>query len=252
VHGVASSWRDWGPVIPGLAERFDVVALALPGHFEAPDFPSGVAPSLPALVDAVESQLDGLGIADAHVAGSSLGGWIALELARRGRCRSVVVLAPAGLATPEEARALESAVRRNHRLARVLSPWAPLLARSAVAARLLLAAAVREPGRIAPQEAAYKLKAFAGCPRFDELVADLCSRRAEGLEAIRCPALVVWGDADRRLPVRQASRFAAAIPGARLVVLPGIGHLPMWDDPEAVVRLVVDFAAPPAAQAAAR
>jgi pimeloyl-ACP methyl ester carboxylesterase len=252
VHGVASSWRDWGPILPRLERRFEVVALALPGHFEAPDFAPGVPAALPSLVDAVESELDAQGIADAHLAGNSLGGWIALELARRGRARSVVALAPAGLSTADEARSLERGVRRNHSLARVLAPLAPLFARSRLAARLLLAAAVRDPARIDPQEAAYKLKAFAGCPRFRELVADLCARTARGLETIRCPVLVVWGDADRRLPVRQASRFATAIPAARLVVLPGVGHLPMWDDPDAIADLIVDFAGTQASQAVAQ
>jgi pimeloyl-ACP methyl ester carboxylesterase len=251
IHGVASSWRDWKPVIPLLEERFEVVALALPGHYEAPDLAPGVAATVPALVDALEDEIDRLGIAPPHLAGNSMGGWIALELARRGRARSVAALAPAGLSTPEEARALGVAVRRNHRLARVLAPLAPAVARSHLLASCALAGTVRERRRIDPEEAAYKLKAFARCPRFDELVADLCSRAALGLERIACPVLVVWGDADRRLPVEQARRFVDAIPGARLAMLPGSGHLPMWDAPEAVARLLGELAGAAAPRPAA-
>jgi len=252
IHGVASSWRDWWPVLRRLEEAFEVIALGLPGHLGSPPFPVGVLPAVPSLVDAVETELDALGLATAHLAGSSLGGWVALELARRGRARSVTACAPAGLATPAEARAFERSVVRAHHLARAIAPCAPLLRRSRFVARVLLARTVRDPDRVDPREAFYKLQAFAGCPSFRELVADLCSRQATGLESIACPVLVIWGDRDRRLPVRQADRFAAAMPRARVVRLTGAGHLPMWDEPEEVATLLIDFAAAGAASAVAR
>jgi pimeloyl-ACP methyl ester carboxylesterase len=242
IHGVASSWRDWLPILAELERVFDVVVLGLPGHVDTAPFPPGVRPTVTALVDAVAESLDQLEMPTAHLVGSSLGGSIALQLARRGRARTVAALAPAGLLTRGEALAFERSVVRAHRLARTVRPLAPLLRRSRAAARRLLAGAVRDPAAIDPAEAVHKLVAFAGCPTFRELVSDLCARPAEGLESIACPVLILWGERDRRLSIALADRFAATIPGSRLVRLPEAGHLPMWDEPATVARLLVAFA----------
>ena len=81
-------------MIPLLAKTHRVIAPTLPGH------PGGVPlagePTLPALADALIAPLEARGIDSAHVVGNSLGGWLALELARRGFARSVTALSPAG------------------------------------------------------------------------------------------------------------------------------------------------------------
>jgi pimeloyl-ACP methyl ester carboxylesterase len=91
VHGITMSWRAWQSVIPLLAERHEVFAPSLAGHHGAAPTVPGAVVSVPALTDALEAQLDDAGIDTAHIAGNSLGGWIALELARRHRARSVVL-----------------------------------------------------------------------------------------------------------------------------------------------------------------
>ena len=98
-------------------------------------------------------------------------------------------------------------------------------------------------GSVRPREVAHKLLAFAACPILEPLLADLEHLRAEALAGIDCPVLVAWGEDDRLLPVRFADRFAAALPGARVVRLPGAGHLPMWDDPGGVAELIGSVAA---------
>ena len=96
LHGVTSSWRAWKPVLPMLEQHHDVWAVTMPGHLGGPPLPDGGF-SIDVVVDALIEQLDELGIdEDPHVVGNSLGGWAALELARRGRARSVVALSPAG------------------------------------------------------------------------------------------------------------------------------------------------------------
>src|SRR5256884_4304489 len=96
LHGVGGTWRVWRPVLPLLERWHAVFAPTLPGHCGADRLPAGVAPSIDALADGVAEQLDRAGIDRAHIVGNSLGGWIALELARRGRARSVVLFGPAG------------------------------------------------------------------------------------------------------------------------------------------------------------
>ena len=96
LHGFTGTWRVWLPVMPKLAERFDVFAPTLGGHCGADPWQEGVEPTVATLADAAEAELDNAGIETAHIAGNSLGGWLALELAKRGRARSVVCLSPAG------------------------------------------------------------------------------------------------------------------------------------------------------------
>src|SRR5690349_13233461 len=96
LHGLGGSVHNWDRVLPGLQTRHDVRTVALRGHVGGEIFPVRVHPTVPALVDGVEAALDAAGIARAHLVGTSLGGWVALELAARGRALSVVALSPAG------------------------------------------------------------------------------------------------------------------------------------------------------------
>jgi pimeloyl-ACP methyl ester carboxylesterase len=94
LHGFTDTWRTWELVLPGLERHHDVLAPTLMGHAGGPPAPS--APTSDDVVDAVEAAMDAAGFATAHVVGNSLGGYVALRLAERGRARSVVALAPAG------------------------------------------------------------------------------------------------------------------------------------------------------------
>src|SRR3954468_5056067 len=93
LHGFMDTWRTWELVLPALERRHDVLAPTLPGHAGGPPLTELTDTTLP---DAVERAMDDAGFATAHIAGNSLGGWVALQLAARGRAESVVALAPAG------------------------------------------------------------------------------------------------------------------------------------------------------------
>src|SRR5579863_8914742 len=94
LHGVTDTWRTWELVLPALERERDVLAPTLAGHAGGPAIVG--EPSNETLVDAVERAMDEAGFQTAHIVGNSLGGWVALQLAERGRARSVVALAPAG------------------------------------------------------------------------------------------------------------------------------------------------------------
>jgi pimeloyl-ACP methyl ester carboxylesterase len=96
LHGFTDSWRSWSPIQPAIERFHDVLAIALPGHADASPTGSSFKPSVGGVTRALEQELDAAGIATAHIVGSSLGGWLAFELAARGRARSVVAFAPAG------------------------------------------------------------------------------------------------------------------------------------------------------------
>ena len=95
IHGFTATWRCWLPVLGLLAPRFEVIAPTLHGHDGGPPSPPG-AETLAQAADHFESLLDALGVGTAHLAGNSLGGALALELAKRGRARSVVAISPGG------------------------------------------------------------------------------------------------------------------------------------------------------------
>src|ERR671917_131800 len=97
IHGIGHTWRGGGPMLPLLGDRFDVLAVDLPGFGHSDPFPPGFDSTPEALADAVEDEMARAGFDRAHIAGNSLGGWIALELARRGRAETVTAISPAGL-----------------------------------------------------------------------------------------------------------------------------------------------------------
>ena len=94
LHGVTSSARAWDALLPKLRQRHRVFMPTLAGHCGGPPLPAGRTGVVHRIVDAACRQLDEATIDTAHVVGNSLGGWVALELARRGRAQSVLALSP--------------------------------------------------------------------------------------------------------------------------------------------------------------
>jgi pimeloyl-ACP methyl ester carboxylesterase len=244
VHGLGLSWRSWQPVLNALELRHDVVAIDLPGFGESPPLPDSVAPTPTRLADAVESELDRLSLEAPAVVGNSLGGWVALELARRGRATRVAVISPSGLESPPE-RALVIALNEMMRLrALVSAPLGRWLTAPALARVTLFGGLRSQPQRLAPDAAVGDLRDFGYSPAFQStLCSTVATRTPTWLGEIRVPVRVAYGTLDLMLGVFTAPRFAAAIPGAELVPLPAVGHVPMLDDPELVARTILDFTA---------
>jgi len=97
LHGIGSSRHAWGPVVPALAAHFTVIAVDLPGFGDSRPGPAHIEPTPAALAAAVAQLLDDLGLTSPHLAGNSLGGWVALELAAIRPAASLTLLSPAGL-----------------------------------------------------------------------------------------------------------------------------------------------------------
>jgi pimeloyl-ACP methyl ester carboxylesterase len=256
VHGLGLSWRSWQPVLDDLEVCHDVIAIDLPGFGESPPLPSGAAPTPTRLADAVESELDRLHLDAPALVGNSLGGWVALELARRGRVTRAVVISPSGLESPPERAwviALNELMRARAHVGVPLGRWltAPSLA------RVMLFAGLRSrPWRVSPEAAVRDLHDFGYSPGFQSTLASTVATRAPmWLGEIQVPVRVAYGTLDLMLGAFTAPRFAAAIPGAELIALPAVGHVPMLDDPELVAQTILDFTAhdqTPRARAATR
>jgi pimeloyl-ACP methyl ester carboxylesterase len=246
IHGVAASWRVWKPVLGALTAQRDVLAPRLAGHYQAEPLPSGVAPTISAWAETLERELDAAGFEAPDLVGNSLGGWIALELARRGRARSVVAIGPGGGWSDAEGVKLRRYFLRSYAILRRLHGPAQTLARFRGGRWALLRDFYARPGRLEPEEARYALTALVRCPGFLDIfevngTPEGGIINAEGLEEIRCPVLIVFGGRDRITPPHQARYFLDRIADAGLVELPDLGHVAMNDDPELVARTVLEF-----------
>ncbi|MHC1560008.1 alpha/beta fold hydrolase [Actinomycetospora sp. C-140] len=245
LHGAAMSARAWRPVLGELARHHDVHVPTLAGHRGGVPLPDGTPASVAALVDAVCAELDDAGLATAHVAGNSLGGWVALELARRGRARSVVALSPAGgWARPLDLRRLVGLFRIG------LALGATDGARRAVhrrrGRRALLRTVMEHGDRVPDADLATMIDDLVGCAVIRPLLAGAAAHGPLGpLTPLPCPVRIAWAAHDHVVPWRHYGRpFRRTVPDAEFVRLPGVGHVPMYDDPELVSRTILQVTAP--------
>ena len=240
IHGLGHSRRAWLPVLDALESRHEVLSLDLPGFGEAPPLPSGIAPTVPALTDFVEREMDAAGFDSAHIAGNSMGGWIALELARRGRARTVVAISPAGGGSPRERAYSRYAMKAFRAVTRVVSHVAEAVAIGGPTRTVFFGMFFARPNRLPREDAAYTLRAYARGPAFPAACDWLFTNQAQGLEEIACPVTIAWGTRDLILFPRQARHFLAGLPDARLVTLDGLGHVPMSDDPARLAEVILE------------
>jgi len=174
------------------------------------------------------------------VAGFSLGGWISLELAKRGRARSATCLSPAGFHNRAEAVYQRATLWSAVHGARLIAPRAERLLRSPAARKLALGELLAKPQRIPVEDAAPNVRALAEAPWFDETLVAITSDTFTGGEQIQVPVTIAWAERDRLLLPRQAPRAARAVPSAKMLTLRGCGHVPTCDDPEQVARVLLD------------
>ena len=217
--------------------------MDVPGFGHSAALPAGTTPTIAAMSDALEQALDAMGWDRPHVAGNSMGGWLALELGRRDRAASVVAISPAGMWTEKERAYSRNSLRLQHAIATRIEPYADRITSTALGRTLVLSSVMSRPWRLEPEAAAETLRLFAGAPGWETTLEALTNDMPRELGSIDCPVRIVWGSRDTLLLPRQADRFVREIPNAELVRLPGLGHVPMSDDPEAVADSILEFTA---------
>jgi pimeloyl-ACP methyl ester carboxylesterase len=238
IHGIGSQWQMWRPVLGRVSREREVVAVDLPGFGDTPPLPG--RPTVEALADAVGEFLDGIGLRGAHAAGNSLGGAVALELARAGAARSACVLSPAGFGNMREGRYARGLLISSRRVARQLDAYADVVAGGPVRRTLAFGHLAARPWRIPADEAAGAIRNLARSPGFEATLAALADH-AFGGHTLDCPVTVAWGEKDRLLIYsRQSARARRLLPDARHATLYGCGHVPTWDDPEQVARVLLE------------
>ncbi|GAA2088420.1 alpha/beta hydrolase [Actinomadura alba] len=239
IHGSGASGASWSPMVPELAGHHHLIRLDLPGCGQSPPAPSYDVPDQAGRVAAV---LDDLSLRPVAVVGHSSGGYVATALAeqRPDLVKSLVLISTG----PSP-----NALLPQPFILRVLlgPPFGPLLwsRRSDAMIRNGISATAARPVNI-PNDMVAELRgityrAFRTVLRRNG--AYIAERSVpERLAALEVPLLVIFGAADPRWEPSSAHQYDA-VPDARVELLPGVGHLPMFEEPETTSKLLLGFTA---------
>ena len=235
IHGLGSQWQMWKPLFEHLAPVHDVIAIDLPGFGETPALLEGDAPTPQRFAEVVIEFFDELGLERPVVAGNSLGGWVALEIARRGRARAVVPISPAGFGLPREQAWTRRRLKIERAGAVAFHDLGVPLIRNPVTRTPLFFGMVARPWLIPAEDAVGMYRNLGACPGFDAALNELHPKEPRVVfsagQEIRVPVTIMWGTRDFLLLPRQGPRAMRVIPGSRLIPLKGAGHVPTFDAP---------------------
>ncbi len=246
VHGLSGCWQNWLENILFFARDHRVIAVDLPG-FGASEMPVRKI-SISNYADTVDALLEELGIDTVRLVGNSMGGFVGAELAIRypARIERLVLVAAAGLSVENVRTKRTDGLR--HRAENVaffnigwLASRSPTVARRRRLRSALLLLVAAHPDRL-PPELTYEQVKGSGKPGFDDALDALCSYPIrERLPEIECPTLIVWGDKDRLVPVKDSEVFEELIEDSRKLVYKDTGHLTMMERPARFNRDVHEF-----------
>jgi pimeloyl-ACP methyl ester carboxylesterase len=229
----------WEPTIDALTDSCEVIAVDLPGFGDSPPLADGQATSVAALVDAVATWIASMDLEAPYAVGNSLGGAVAIELAKLNAVAGAVAISPIGFWKQREAaRALRS-LRVGRAAARVVASRPGLVTRTRVGRTLAFGQLVAHPSRMPETTARSALLGMATAPGFEAARRQVLRYRLEGPEP-EMPVTIAWAAKDRMTPPEQGRRAADGFPHARFVTLEGCGHAAMVDDPGLVARVILE------------
>lgn len=240
IHGVGSRWQIFEPLLDQLAEHHDVIAVDLPGFGDSPA--EGKLGTVAGLVEQVVEFIAELGLDHPHVAGNSMGGGIALELAKRGVARSATAFSPIGFWSTAELiwtqQALYTLRATGRALGAALSKALPLSAVRTGGFGLIYG----KPWRCSPEYLRADIEALVASTGFREAVESFPDfTPPTGPQVAGTPVTVAWGSRDALLIYRtQSARARRVLPNATHVTLTGAGHIPFPDDPQACVDVLLE------------
>ena len=238
LHGTGGSRRQWNPVRPRLAAHHELIAVDLPGHGDSDPPPCDGSHSPLGYAATLAGFLDEIGVAAAHIAGGSVGGWTALEMAKLGRARSVVAIAPAGLWPRRDPWRCSVKLWAMYRLGRLTRPLTERALRSETGRTRLLRGTVAKPLQLSPEEARDLIETYNSTATLTKHLAQTRRARFRDGASIRAPVTVAWGDDEQLIP--PSARTQDELPShTKTVTLSGCGHIPFWDDPVQVAHTVL-------------
>ena len=239
LHGIGMSHVAWNAVIPYLCSTRRVIAFDIAGFGLTPRLPSGTLPTVPNLVEGLERSLREMGIeVPVDIAGNSLGGYMALEAAKRGIARSVVAISPAGLWRGHGAPHVKYVFGGLRFLARNLPQLLKATVQIALLRELALAVPMSVGSRRMPvSDALRAVDDLATSSAFEETFDNTLTPFSGG--SIAVPVTVAFGDRDWILLKGWQRRDELPV-HTRWVEKHGWGHVPMWVDPVGVSHLILE------------
>jgi pimeloyl-ACP methyl ester carboxylesterase len=247
VHGLGGQWQNWLENIPRLGLDRRVVAMDLPGFGLTPEPEDDERMSIPRYGRLVNALCDKLGLDTVELVGNSMGGYIAAEVAIQfpERANRLVLVSAAGISSAETLTApILTFARVATALATNTAARHRRLAARPVSRHFSLALVARYPRLLKPDLAYEGFYKGAGKPGFDDaLRASLNYDFRDRLPEVKVPTLIVWGEKDSIIPVRDADEFERLIEDSRKVVMKDTGHIPMAERPQAFNDLLVEFLA---------
>lgn len=232
IHGLGGVQAIWEPQIDALAAERDVIALDMPGFGASPVLEE-ISPSPAALAARILEFLAELGVERPHLAGNSLGGWVALEMALQAEIASLCLISPAGLWR----RALGPRSFDIRQAARLMRPLILAALRLPRLRARMLRSTVGHPEKISARIAAILIKGWIDAPGYAAAGAEMRSGRFEHPEKIDVPTTIIWGELDRLVGPPKPERRP---PNTRFLRIPDFGHTPNWDDPELLAELLLE------------
>jgi 4,5:9,10-diseco-3-hydroxy-5,9,17-trioxoandrosta-1(10),2-diene-4-oate hydrolase len=246
IHGLSGCWQNWLENIPHFAREHRVIAVDLPG-FGRSEMPADPI-SVNRYADTIDALMGELDIDGAQIVGNSMGGFVGAELAisHPARVQRLVLVAAAGLSI-EHVRTIRTSGFR-HRAENIAFFYIGWLASRShqVAARprlrhALLLIVAAHPSRLPPALTMEQVLG-SGKPGFSDALDAMCAYPIrDRLERIASPTLIVWGEKDRLVPVRDASVFERLISDARKIVYADTGHIAMMERPARFNADVLEF-----------
>ncbi len=231
IHGLGATREIWRPQLARLAAERDVIAVDMPGFGRSPELSETPTPW--ALGAAIARMCEEIGVERPHLAGNSLGGWVALEMGKADAAASLCLISPAGLwRSPLGQRNLDS-----RKWGKRLRPLIMGLTRVGPAREAMLRTSVGRPELIPPADGRAMIAAWIDAPGYAAANAEMRRYVAEDLDRVAVPTTILWGELDRLVGPPRPERRP---PGTRFVQLPELGHTPNWDDPDLISGYLID------------
>jgi pimeloyl-ACP methyl ester carboxylesterase len=243
IHGLGGALPTWAPVIDLLTPHRDVIAVDMPGFGRSGRLPAGATYSAVEIGRVIARFCAEIGVERPHVAGNSLGAWVALEMAADGSAASVCGISPAGLwRGPLGPRAVNTRA-----WGRRLRPLVLAAARTERGRRAMMATTVANPENLSGAQAARWINDWLSAPAYEEANERMRALVFERAAEVAVPVTIAWGESDRLVRAPRPERMPRQ---TRFLQVPGWGHTPTADDPAGVASLLLEASAEPAGETA--
>lgn len=236
LHMGANPWHKWQPVLSHLGDGYEILAPTLAGWHGGKPLTGPIV--MEDLAGGIATEMDRAGFDTAHIIGCSLGGLAALGLARYGRARSAMAICPAGGSNQEQTQRLVKHFEMLNRLSWFQRMLVPLVFSRPKLRKLALRAVLEHGDRLSAAQA-IQMRRDSANGDWDNLLPGFTAYRMEPTPEVSVPFMLAWGELDRFTPMaNEQPLWMTAVPHAESHVISGVGHIPMFDDPEQTARLM--------------